>query len=243
MFSFFKKRPVTSYPLQVITRDIHSHILPGIDDGSPDVETSLQLVKGLIRLGITETVATPHIIGDLYRNTTVTIFDALYKLQTACEKENISIKISAAAEYMIDDYFLELLRNKEPLLTIYGNYVLTELTYTSPIYNLEEISFTLTTSGYQPILAHPERYFYYHNDFDTFFRLKELGFLLQVNLLSFTGYYGKEVAKAARFIVDNNLMDFTGTDMHHTRHLEALCKRSNQLLIQKATHNRMYNKF
>lgn len=243
MFSFFKKRSLYHPQFQNFIRDIHSHILPGIDDGSPDVETSVLLVKGLIELGITHTVATPHIIGDLYRNNKNTIEKALQKLVDACEAQQLPIKISAAAEYMLDDYFMELLRKKESLLTITRNYVLTELTYISVPENLEDISFELVTSGYQPIMAHPERYHYYHKNYDQFYRLKELGFLLQVNLLSVIGYYGPGVAKAAKFIFEKNLADFVGTDMHHQRHLNMLSNKKTLALIHKLLGDRMYNDF
>jgi len=108
--------------------------------------------------------------------------------------------------------------------------------------NVNEIVFEIITAGYKPIMAHPERYFYYHKNFDEFFRLKELGFLLQINLLSITGYYGPPVAKAARFIFENDLADFVGTDMHHVRHLEALGKKENVRLFNKYIGNKVYNK-
>jgi tyrosine-protein phosphatase YwqE len=243
MFSFFKKRSPSHSGFLNLTRDIHSHILPGIDDGSPDVETSLTLVKGLIALGITDTVATPHIIGDLYRNNAESIQQALHKLEAACEAQQLPIKITAAAEYMLDDYFMELLRRKEKLLTITKKYILTELPYTSSPENLEDISFELVTTGYQPIMAHPERYFYYHKNFEQFYRLKELGFLLQVNLLSITGYYGAAAAKAVKFILEKDLADFVGTDMHHQRHLNMLSGNNNISLINKLLGDKKYNDF
>ncbi|MEO6456453.1 MAG: CpsB/CapC family capsule biosynthesis tyrosine phosphatase, partial [Ginsengibacter sp.] len=220
MFNFFRKNISSPPPdLKNISRDIHSHILPGIDDGSPDVETSLQLIKGLYDLGISKMVATPHIIGDMYRNTPELINNALQKLKLACSHAGLNIEISAAAEYMLDDFFMELLRKKEPLLTLSKNLILTELSYVAAPGNLEEISFEIITGGYQPILAHPERYPYYNKNFKSFYHLKELGFMLQVNLLSLTGYYGSAVARAAKFLFEKDLVDFVGTDMHHAGHL------------------------
>ena len=223
MFDFFKRKG-TNPAIEVlpITTDIHSHILPGIDDGSPDIATSLQLVKGIYDLGIRKTVATPHIIGDLYRNTPAIINEALDVLKEACVAEGINIEITAAAEYMLDDYFLELLRQSSPLLTIHKNIILTEQSFASPTGNLHEIAFEIMSAGYKPIMAHPERYHFYHNNFDDYSRLKDMGFFLQVNLLSLVGYYGKPVAKAAKYIIDNGLADLLGTDMHHQRHLDTL---------------------
>ncbi|MGG9972131.1 tyrosine-protein phosphatase [Ferruginibacter sp. SUN002] len=243
MFSFFKRSnsgeaTLTTLP---VSTDIHSHILPGIDDGSPDIDTSLSLVRGLYELGIRETVATPHVIGDLYRNTPETINAALLKLQEACAAAAIDIRISAAAEYMMDDNFMRLLKDKNSLLTIKDKVVLTEQPYTSQSDYLREISFDLATEGYKPIMAHPERYYYYHEDYEKYSYLKDLGFTLQVNLLSLTGYYGKPVAKAAKYIFDNDLADYVGTDLHHDRHLAALQHKGNLNLFKKYLSKRAYN--
>ncbi len=214
-----------------ISMDIHSHILPGIDDGSPDIETSLQLIAGLYAAGIRKSIATPHIIGDLYRNNAETINGALDKVQKACRDSGIDMEISAAAEYMLDDYFMQLLREKVPLLALHKNLVLTEFSYSVEPHNVEEIVFNLLTEGYQPILAHPERYAYLHRNHDIYFKLKDLGFHLQVNLLSLTGHYGPAVTKAAQFIVKNNLAKLVATDLHHERHLAALCDRDSQKIF------------
>ncbi|HMJ47542.1 MAG TPA: CpsB/CapC family capsule biosynthesis tyrosine phosphatase [Ferruginibacter sp.] len=204
------------------TTDIHSHILPGIDDGSPDVETSIMLIRGLMSAGITKSIATPHIIGDMYRNNSDTIFGAMKLLQDELDRQGIEFELSAAAEYMMDAYFIELLNNKTLLLTVKDKLLLTEFSYSSQPAHPEKMSFSIIMEGYTPILAHPERYGYYHDDFKMFHRLKDLGFLLQVNLLSLTGYYGKETARAARYIIKNDLASYVGTDMHHVRHLAAL---------------------
>jgi tyrosine-protein phosphatase YwqE len=217
--------------------------LPGIDDGSPDINTSLQLVKGLYDLGYRKLVATPHVIGDFYRNTPEIINTELAKLKIACKENEIDIELSAAAEYMLDDYFLDLLKQKDQILPVYKNIILTELPYTVLLMNVNEIVFEIVSAGYKPILAHPERYFYYHRNFDEYSSLKESGFSLQVNLLSLTGYYGPQVAKAARFIFDNDLADFVGTDMHHERHLVALSKKETNSMLNRYLGNKVYNNF
>ena len=245
MFNFFKKKNTSAdIPfLLPFTTDIHSHILPGIDDGSPDIETSLQLVRGIYNLGIRKSIATPHVIADLYRNTPSTINNALQQLIVACKEANIPIELAAAAEYMLDDYFLKLLRNNEEILTIYKNIVLTEQSFISPTSNLNEISFELVTAGYLPIMAHPERYHFYHGDYDAYIHLKDMGFLLQVNMLSVTGYYGKPVAKAAKYLFENNLVDLVGTDMHHERHLEMLQHPKSMELFDKYLGGKVWNDF
>ncbi len=245
MFSFFKqkKEATTVDNYFPFTTDIHSHILPGIDDGSPDVETSIALIKGLMKVGVTRSVATPHIIGDLYRNNADTISGALQKLRAELEKQQIKFEVDAAAEYMLDGYFFELINNKTKLLTIKDDFVLTEFSYSSMPDHPEKMSFAIITEGYKPVLAHPERYFYYHNNYKLYHHLKDLGFFLQVNLLSLTGYYGKDVAKAAQYILKNDLASFVGTDMHHFKHLGALHDPKNMAVFKKLLADKEWNKF
>lgn len=241
MFHFFRKEKPSGISHFTFQTDIHSHILPGIDDGSPDIDTSIELIRGLYDLGIRKTVATPHIIRDIYPNDANTIHAALEKTSAALKENGIDIEISAAAEYMLDDQFRKLVQNGAKLLTIHRNFILTEQSYAIPTPNLHEIVFELITEGYRPIMAHPERYFYYHDDYKKFERLKELGFMLQVNLLSLTGYYGKPVAKAAKYILANGLADLVGTDLHHHRHLAALRDPVNLALFEKHLGKREFN--
>lgn len=223
MLSIFnrKKKNVSEGAYFPISTDIHSHILPGIDDGSPDVETSITLINGLISLGIRKSIATPHIISDMYRNNADSINKALNLLKKELARQKIKFEVSAAAEYMMDAYFFELLQLKSPLLTIKNNLVLTEFSYASMPSSPEKMSFAIITEGYSPILAHPERYPYYYNDYKMYHKLADLGFLLQVNLLSLTGYYGKEAVKAAAYMLKNDLVSYLGTDLHHDRHMQA----------------------
>lgn len=241
---FNRKKILPDYPgFSWLSQDIHSHILPGIDDGSPDIETSLQLLRSLSDAGINKFICTPHIIGDMYRNTPEIINNALAILKKAVAQNGMQIELSAAAEYMLDDHFMELLHKKEPLLTLKKNYILTELSYATAPGNLEQISFEINTHQYQPLMAHPERYPYYHKNYDAYSYLKELGFMLQVNLLSLTGYYGKSVAKAAEFILKNDLADFVGTDLHHFNHLKVLTDAKSIEIFEKHLGNRIYNEF
>ena len=243
--SFFSKKvkAVPDYRFTNVVQDIHSHVLPGLDDGSPDIETSLELVKALSGIGINRLICTPHIIADIYRNTPATINDALELLKKACLKNGLDTELSAAAEYMLDDHFMELLRTKQPLLTLRKNYILTELSYATAPNNLEQISFEININNYQPLMAHPERYFYYHDNYNNYYRLKDLGFFLQVNLLSLSGHYGKAVAKAAQFLFKNNLVDFVGSDIHHIGHINLLTNDRNREIIRKCLGERDYNQF
>lgn len=242
MFSIFKKtKPSVAANFFPIIGDMHSHILPGIDDGAPTVEASVILIKGMMDMGIRSAIATPHIIGDIYRNNAESIADALNAVEKELAVQEIDFKIKAAAEYMLDDHFMELLRNKIPLLTLKDNLVLTEFSYAEMPSNLEGTVFNIITEGYKPVLAHPERYSYYHSDYSKYNHLADLGFLLQVNLLSLTGYYGKPAAKAASYIIKNDLASFAGTDLHHDRHLAAFNHSANRSLFSDAFSGNLMN--
>lgn len=242
MLGIFKnKRSSTNPDYFPIRTDIHSHILPGIDDGSPDVTTSITLVKGLMNLGFTGSIATPHIISDLYPNNATTIGNALKILKAELEAQEIDFKVEAAAEYMMDSYFLELLTKKIPLLTIKDNIILTEFPFAFMPDHVEDISFAIFTEGYQPILAHPERYGYTHRNYNVYHRWVEIGFHLQINLLSLTGYYGKDVAKAAHYLLKNDLVTYVGTDMHHGRHLEILSDPESRKIFHESLGDKSWN--
>lgn len=245
MLNFFKKQSTDSelYDFSYLAQDIHCHLLPGIDDGSPDVETSIALIRSLGYVGIKKFICTPHIIGDMFRNTPETINAALDILKNACLDQGMDVQLSAAAEYMLDDYFMELLRKRAPLLTLTKNFILTELSYATSPANLEKIAFELNVNGYLPLMAHPERYHYYHKNYEAYHRMKELGFFLQVNLLSIAGYYGKAAAKAAKYIIENNLADFVGTDLHHFNHLKAITDSRNRQILYQVLGNKIYNSF
>ncbi len=228
------------FPMEL---DIHSHILPGIDDGSPDLETSLRLVQGLIDMGIRKSIATPHIIGDLYRNTPVTINNALNALRQKLKEEKIDFEVNAAAEYMLDSYFLELMNSGNKLLTLKDNIILTEFSYAAMPDDPGKHSFAIQMAGYVPILAHPERYPYYYGNYKMYHRLADLGFMLQLNLLSLTGYYGKEAVKAADYMLKNELVSFVGTDMHHERHLSMLQDGRTQAALHRYLGHRNWNDY
>jgi tyrosine-protein phosphatase YwqE len=243
MFSLFKKNNNNSFDPAYfpMSADMHSHILPGIDDGSPDIEASLDLIKGLMALGITKSIATPHIIGDMYRNTPETINNACVLLNDALLQHDIDFPVSAAAEYMLDAYFMEILNRGNGLLTVKDNMVLTEFSYAAMPQNIEQMAFEIITGGYTPILAHPERYGYISNDMKQFHRLADTGFLLQLNLLSLTGYYGKQSLQVANYLIKHDLVSFVATDLHHPRHMQALSDPNNRKMFQEAFGGRVFN--
>lgn len=217
-FSFFKKRKGVSRP-PCLKVDLHSHLIPGIDDGSQSMEESLFLLRGMETLGYKKVITTPHIMLDTYRNTPQIINNGLKSLRESAIAEGLRIKIEAAAEYYLDDGFCDLLQNNE-MLTAKGNYLLFETSYVSKPIHMEEMIFKILATGYVPVLAHPERYRYIKDPKKEYIRLKDLGVLFQVNLNSFGGHYGKLAKANADFLSKSGLIDFLGSDIHGIKHLK-----------------------
>jgi len=201
--------------------DIHSHFIPGIDDGAQVIEHSLFLIRAMQDMGYKRIVTTPHVMIDHYPNTHQIINAGLQTLQNALKENDIDMPVRAAAEYYVDEYFSQLIE-KEPLLTVHQNQVLIELSmlFEHPLMN--DVFFKLQSSGYRPVLAHPERYLFFHKDLDKFNELKDRGCLFQLNLLSLTGYYGRNVKSIAETLLQKNMYDYCGSDMHNDRHAIAL---------------------
>ncbi len=229
MFSIFKKIRSKEINFSQLATDMHSHLLPGIDDGSPDVQISDQMIKGFADLGYKKMITTPHVMADLYPNTPSTIQSAFSRLKNESAVSSVKFPLAAAAEYMLDDGFDKILQSTDPLLCISGNMVLVEFSFIAPPPDYKNKIFQLQLKGYQPVLAHPERYLYWLGNKPVHDELKDSGFLFAVNLLSFTGYYGKPSLDLAHYFMKKNYIDFLGTDCHHLRHLEML-QQGHQLM-------------
>ena len=221
---FFKKKnkPVDLSVFATLKTDLHSHLLPGIDDGSPTLETSLQLIRGLVSLGYKKLITTPHIMWDMYQNTGEIVQQKLLELRSTVKEAGIDIEIKAAAEYFLDDHFLQLLDKKESLLTIGDKMVLVEFSMAQPAMGLKETLFEMTMQGYQPVIAHPERYIYMERTLDFYDELKTTNCLFQLNILSLGNYYGRSANDLANYLIKKGYYELVGTDLHHSRHLEAL---------------------
>lgn len=224
MFSFFqKKTPLTSmFPKDFV--DIHSHFLPNIDDGVKSMDESVALLRRMHGYGIKNIICTPHVMESIWENSTEAIQQKTEALKAHLKRIDFTdITIHTAAEYMLDAHFERLLKT-EKLRTLKDNYILVELSFISPPINLFETLFNIQIAGYKPVLAHPERYAYYHNDFSAYEKLKAAGCLFQMNLLSLSNYYGSEVHSVAIHLLKQQLIDFTGTDTHKHQHLDFLEK-------------------
>lgn len=235
MLFFKKKIPLTDFFTDGFV-DIHSHLLPGIDDGAKDMDTSIALLLKMASYGIKNFITTPHVLGSVYPNSSEVIKQKLAAVKKELEKREIKgISIQAAAEYMLDGEFSALLDQKD-ILVLKDNYILVEMSYFSAPINLYELLFEIQLKGYKPVLAHPERYNFYHTDFKSYYKLKQAGCLFQLNLLSLTDQYGKGVQKTSEKLLKENLYDFVGTDTHHQNHLELLPKIGTKKTLEKIKH-------
>ncbi len=220
MFSFFKSKPVLQDLIPDDYVDIHSHLLPGIDDGARTFEDTLRLTKALQDIGISQMITTPHVIQHIWENSAEQIGAKETATLVELQKQNINIPFRAAAEYMLDESFVKLFQT-EKLLTLKDKHVLVEMSYINAPIQLYSILFDLQVAGYIPVLAHPERYLFYHHNFDEYLKLKRAGCLFQLNLLSVMGYYGDGIAKIADKLLQKGMYHFVGSDVHHNNHVAA----------------------
>ncbi|MBG6109843.1 tyrosine-protein phosphatase YwqE [Flavobacterium sp. CG_9.10] len=218
MFTLFKSKPVLKDLIPEGHIDIHSHLLPGIDDGARNFEDTLRLTQALQGFGVSQFITTPHIIQYVWDNTHEQILSKKATTALELEKNNITVPFSAAAEYLMDDQFVQLFQSHE-LLTLKDNYVLVEMSYINAPIQLYSILFDLQVAGYIPVLAHPERYLFYHNNFNEYVKLKRAGCLFQLNLLSVVGYYGAEITKISEQLLAKGMYNYVGSDVHHDKHI------------------------
>ena len=221
IFSLLRYRPKLRELIPKGFVDIHSHVLPGIDDGSKSIEESLEIIFKMNELGYSKIIATPHTYPNLYDNTNDSIKNSFKKISKEASK---ILKVSYSSEYLIDFSLIKKSKKKE-ILTLKDNFILVEMSYMSPPVKLREIIFKLQLYGYCPILAHPERYKFLYDDFEKFYMLKNIGCKFQINLSSATGQYGYEVIKITDKLLKNDLCDFVGSDVHNLKHLNNFEKK------------------
>jgi tyrosine-protein phosphatase YwqE len=221
---FFKKKPEEVPPLDLswLQVDMHSHLIPGIDDGSKTLVESLELINRLAKLGLRKIITTPHIMSEYYRNTPEIIDLGLENLKKAVKSQGINIELEAAAEYYMDEIFLEKIKAGEGFLTFGDRFILVETGFINKPQMFLDITFHLEMAGYKPVLAHPERYQYLLSDKVFLKELIERNMLFQVNLLSLTGFYSKPVKDFSEMLIERKSVAFLGTDCHNNRYLDAL---------------------
>ena len=239
LFNILKRKPRrldTPVDLSVLGTDVHSHFVPGIDDGAATVEDSLQMITEMYHMGYKKVITTPHTMSDYYRNTSDMILSGKDKVKLALTAAEIPIEIEAASEYYLDFDFERKLK-EEKLLTFGNKYLLFEISYMNPPDNLYHVIFEMQLQGYKPVLAHPERYNFWHTDFEKYEDFVDKGVLLQMNINSLTGYYSMSTKKIAEQMIDKNMISFLGTDCHHMGHIDLMKKVVYETHLQKLMEN------
>lgn len=215
-----------AFDYSLLGADVHSHLIPGIDDGAPDLSTSIQLINGLRQLGFKKLITTPHVMQDMYPNKRDDILRQYEILKKDLDAEGINVEIGIAAEYFLDDNFKKMLASKEPLLSFGDNLVLVEFSMASEPLDFREFLFEMQMQNYKPVIAHPERYIYHERNKDFFEELKSAGYLFQLNIMSLAGAYGKSANELAKYLIKQQFYELAGTDLHHQHHLVHLQNHS-----------------
>ncbi|TAF32901.1 MAG: capsular biosynthesis protein [Cytophagales bacterium] len=225
MLSLFKRKFKLYGNILPVSVDMHSHLLPGIDDGCKTFDESVELIKKFIKLGYKKLIVTPHIMGGFFPNTPEIIYQKLDQLRDIVSELGLDIQLEAAAEYYLDEHFMKLLQQPEPLMS-FGKekYVLFETSYMNASPYLDAAIFELQSKGYKPVMAHPERYVYLFEDHNLLYDLVEKGVHLQVNANSLAGYYSKPAQKIAQTLIIDKVVSFLGSDCHGQRHFDSLLK-------------------
>lgn len=219
MFNIFKKKePATLW----FNTDIHCHIIPGVDDGSPDVKTSLELIERMQGWGINRIIASPHVAQDSFENTPESLEAPFEELKRALTTAGSTIEVSHSAEYRMDENFLKCMESGI-LMPLPNDYLLVENSFIQEPFNIDQVLFDLKVKGFRPILAHPERYRYYSgSNRKRYEAIHNAGTLFQINVLSLAGYYGKDEKATAEWLIEKGMADFIGTDLHNHRHADAI---------------------
>lgn len=220
MFNFFKSKPKEPVKLCFNT-DIHCHVVPGIDDGAKTAEKAADLIERMQGWGIERIIASPHVTQETFENNRYTIDPALESLRAELAARGNGIEVLHSAEYRIDGLLSQRLEDND-LMPYPNDYILIENSFLQEPWNLDQLTFDLQVRGLKPILAHPERYLYYHHRPECYKQLHEAGLMLQINLLSLAGYYGPGEQKMARHLIKEGLVGFVGTDLHNSRHADAI---------------------
>jgi len=223
------EKPVDLSPL---VTDMHSHLIPGIDDGAPDMPTVIALLEQLAGLGLKKVITTPHIMADLYKNNEQIIRKGEAEVKKAIGEAGLQIEFKAVAEYLVDEGFPPLVKERQ-IMTFGNNYMLIELPYYSPPQNLSELLFELQVAGYKVILAHPERYVYWHGQFSKLEELKDREVYFQLNTISLSGYYSLPTKKLSEKLIDAGMIDFLGSDLHSFQYFKLLEKALYEPALEK----------
>lgn len=230
---FSKKQILPPVDLSILRTDMHSHLIPGIDDGSISMDDTIGMLSKFKELGYKKIITTPHIMSDFYKNTPKIILQGLSDVREELKRIELDIELEAAAEYYFDETLFSILEKKE-FLTFSGNKVLIEFSFATPPSGHETLLFDMLAQGYKPVIAHFERYQYFHGSIEQARHWRENGMLIQLNINSLCGHYGPAVKKQAEVLVDSGLIDFIATDCHRIEHLMILENQLPNPYLRKA---------
>jgi protein-tyrosine phosphatase len=216
MLTFLKtKIPLFTLPFQA---DMHSHVLPGVDDGAKETEEALEILQHFYRAGIEQMYLTPHIDFSIYPKNTVTFLSKRYRELTQNIPRTGIPELYLAAEYMCNSQ----MDASAPLLCLHDSFVLIEMSYYYQSPEIEDIIFFLVNNNYKPILAHPERYTYLYNKLHVFEKYIDMGCSMQLNLLSLSGRYGPQSMQILKHLLTNKYYRYAGSDVHSPSHFRLL---------------------
>jgi protein-tyrosine phosphatase len=233
VFDWVRKKD-TSKNVSALEVDIHSHLLPGLDDGVQSYEESEDVILHFQQMGYRKLITSPHVMSDTYKNTTERIQARLAKLKAFLIDREIDMEIQAAAEYYLDEQVFKMVDENQKMLTFGNNYLLFETNFLNEPFNMKEFIFLATTRGYKPVLAHPERYLYLQNNIDKAQDLLDRGVLFQINISSITGFYSKIVQTTAQKLIDRGWVHLLGSDCHHLQHARLVAEAQHMKYFQKA---------
>lgn len=234
MFNWLKKKSLKEESTNLPIIDIHSHLLPALDDGVQTFDESLAVIVQFQKLGYKKLITTPHVMSDFYRNTNEGILERLQELNQHLTEHKIDIKIEAAAEYYLDETLFSKIENNVPLLTFGDKYLLFETNFMTEPLNLKEFIFAASTKGYRLVMAHPERYIYLQNNFEKAEDLLNRGVFFQLNIASISGHYSKSAQRLAFKLIDQQSIHFIGSDCHNLQHIKIAEETTTHKYFQKA---------
>ena len=194
--------------------DMHSHILPGIDDGSRDIEETINMIKEAEQAGFSKIVATSHYYLGYYETDETSRQEYIDAINKKLKEMECNIQVCVGSEIFITNEIVNLLKNFNASSINSTRYVLFELPFTSEVHNLKDVIYSLLSHKYIPIIAHPERYRFVQKNPNALIELLDIGVLFQSNYGSIIGQYGKEARKTVKLLLKNNFIHFLGSDAH-----------------------------
>ena len=199
--------------------DIHSHIIPGVDDGARNFDESVGIIKELAAQGVTDIIASPHFVNEtIYVSPAKSNKELLEKLRGFLKDEGVEVNLYLGNEIFIDEDILGLLKKGLVSPLVGSKYLLVELPFSETSMSYEDIFASLLENGYKVLLAHPERYPFFHDDYEKLVELYKNGVLFQCNMASLVGKYGKNAFKTVRRLAKDDFIFAFGNDAHHFGH-------------------------